>query len=552
MKHITWLDARDLTEVIKEKMMQMKTGLLWACLGASLFQAQLDATEICAEQPNVVMILVDDMGYSDIGCYGGEIDTPNLDRLAEQGIRFTQFHNTAKCFPSRATLLTGLYAQDCGMSHGFERFTHGVTLGEVLKGAGYRTLASGKHHSRESLFDRGFDRYYGLLDGANSHFNPGHPRAGEPKPAQKLPGRRSWALDGEVMKPYTPQEKHFYSTDAYTERALEYLEQYQGEDKPFFLYLAYTAPHDPLQAWPEDIAKYADTYQVGYEAIRTARIAKLKALGLVDEQTAVSDPVHKSWDQLSAVQQAVQARKMAVHAAMVDRVDQKVGELVAKLDELGELENTLILFASDNGCSAEMAEYNIHKKGKRAGDGLPLEMIGGVEYWASLGWDWANVSNTPFRKEKSSSYEGGICTPFIAYWPKGIAQPGTINRAFTGHFIDVMATLVELTGAEYPTEFKGAHVPPMAGESFLPQLQGDLTSPRKSELYWQWAKGRAVRQGKWKAVTQGNRWALFDMSIDMNETVDLAKQYPEKLDSMKQQWTRWYESTSAPKLDAKK
>lgn len=532
--------------------MQMRRAIVWACLGALLFQAQLNAAEICAEQPNVVMILVDDMGYSDIGCYGGEIDTPNIDRLAEQGIRFTQFHNTAKCFPSRATLLTGLYAQDSGMSHRYERFTHGVTLGEVLKGAGYRTLASGKHHSRESLFDRGFDRYFGLLDGANNHFNPGHPRAGEPKPAQKLPGQRRWALDGEVVKPYTPPEQHFYSTDAYTERALDYLEQYKGEDKPFFLYLAYTAPHDPLQAWPEDIAKYADTYKVGYEAIRTARIAKLKALGLVDEDTAVSDPVHKSWDQLSADQQAVQTRKMAVHAAMVDRVDQKVGELVAKLEALGELENTLILFASDNGCSAEMAEYNIHKKGKQAGDGLPLEMIGGVEYWASLGGDWANVSNTPFRKTKSSSYEGGICTPFIAYWPKGIAQPGTINRAFTGHFIDVMATLVELTGAGYPTEFKGANVPPMAGESFLPQLQGDLTSPRKSELYWQWAKGRAVRQGKWKAVTQGNQWALFDMSIDMNETVDLAKQYPEKLDSMKQQWTRWYESTSAPKLDAKK
>ena len=278
-------------------------------------------TEKEKKQPNIVMILVDDMGYSDIGCYGGEVNTPHLDRMANQGIRFTQFHNTAKCFPSRATLLTGLYAQDCGMSRGFPRFTHGVTLGEVLKGAGYRTLASGKHHSKESLFDRGFDRYFGLLDGATNHFNPGHPRAGEAKPAQKLPGRRSWALDEKVVRPYTPPEKNFYSTDAYTQRALDYLEQYKGEDKPFFLYLSYTAPHDPLQAWPEDIAKYADTYKVGYEAIRKARIAKLKALGLLDENSAVTPAVHKTWNKLSAKEQAVEARRMAVYAAMIDRVD---------------------------------------------------------------------------------------------------------------------------------------------------------------------------------------------------------------------------------------
>jgi arylsulfatase A-like enzyme len=330
------------------------------------------------------------------------------------------------------------------------------------------------------------------------------------------------------------------------------LDQYKGEDKPFFLYLSYTAPHDPLQAWPEDITKYADTYKVGYEAIRTARIAKLKALGLLDERTPVSAPTHKSWNKLSAKQQAVEARKMAVYAAMIDRVDQKVGELVAKLDELGELDNTLILFAADNGCSSEVPEYSLHKRGKRAGDGLPLERIGQMDYWAALGRDWANVSNTPFRKGKSSSYEGGICTPFIAHWPKGIAKPGSINHAFTGHFIDVMATLVHLTGAEYPTEFKGAKVPPMAGQSFLPQLNGDLTSTRDKDLYWQWGIGKAVRQGKWKAVASGKKWELFDTSTDVNETLDLAKQYPEKLAGMQQQWTQWYASTLAAKSNVKK
>jgi arylsulfatase len=498
------------------------------------------------EQPNVVFILVDDMGYSDIGCYGGEIHTPNIDRLAEQGVRFTQFHNTAKCFPSRATLLTGLYAQDCGMSHQCVKFTQGVTLAEVLKSAGYRTLASGKHHSKESLFDRGFDRVFGLLDGAANHFNPGLPRAGEAKPAQKMPGRRTWAMDDQVLTPYTPPEKDFYSTDAYTRQALENLEQYRGESKPFFLYLAYTAPHDPLQAWPEDIAKYTDTYTVGYEAIRAARIARQKSLGILEKDTPVSAPVHKEWNSLSPVQQAVEARKMAVYAAMIDRVDQKVGELIAKLDELGELDNTLILFASDNGCSAEMAENQVHKKGQRAGDGLPVDVIGGVDYWASLGGDWANVSNTPFRETKASSYEGGTCTPFIAHWPNGIARPGSINRAYVGHFVDVMATLVELTGADYPAEFKGASVPPMAGSSFLAQLKGDLKSTRSNDLYWQFQKGCAVRHDNWKAVAKGKAWALFDMDADPAETEDLASRFPEKLESMKQQWTQWYDSTSAP------
>jgi len=230
-------------------------------------------------KPNIIFILVDDMGYSDIGCYGGEVHTPNLDSLADNGIRFTQVHNTAKCFSSRATLLTGLYAQDCGMSRGYKKFTNAVTLAEVLKTAGYRTLVSGKHHSRESLFDRGFDRCFGLLDGCSNHFNPGKQRKGEGVPAQKRPGKRMWAIDDQVLTPYTPPQMDFYSTDYYTKYAINYLEEYKNEKKPFLLYLAYTAPHDPLQAWPEDIQKYTQTYKVGYEAIRNARFKKLKALG---------------------------------------------------------------------------------------------------------------------------------------------------------------------------------------------------------------------------------------------------------------------------------
>ena len=479
----------------------LSIALLTACSAATVPAGQQPAEAL--SQPNIIFILVDDMGYSDIGCYGGEIKTPNLDRLADNGLRFTQMHNTAKCFPSRATLLTGLYAQDCGMSMRYDRFTQGITLGEALKGAGYRTLASGKHHSGESLYDRGFDRYFGLLDGANNHFNPGLPREGEPKPAQKAPGRRHWAIDAEVLQPYTPPEKDFYSTDHYTQKAIDYLEEYKDEESPFFLYLAYTAPHDPLQAWPEDIAKYADTYQVGY-------------------------------------------------AAMIDRIDQKIGELIVKLEALGEFENTLILFAADNGSSAEMAENLRHPEGKRAGDGLPLEKMGGIDYWASLGRDWANVSNTPFRNNKASSYEGGTCTPFIAHWPDGIQNPGAINHAFVGHFIDVMPTLVELAGAEYPTTHNDQTVPPMAGESFAAQLKGDLTSKRTRTLYWEFSRGRAIRQGDWKAVAENSDWQLFDMSSDRNETNDLSKQYPERLAAMQQQWTDWYDSTSAPPLNTKK
>ncbi|CAA6678561.1 MULTISPECIES: arylsulfatase [unclassified Lentimonas] len=501
-----------------------------------------------AEKPNIIFILVDDMGYSDIGCYGGEIKTPALDRLAENGLRFTQMHNTAKCFPSRATLLTGLYAQDCGMSKRLDRFTQGVTLGEVLKTAGYRTLASGKHHSRESLYERGFDRYFGLLDGANNHFNPGLPREGEPKPAQKSPGRRHWAIDEQVLQPYTPPEKDFYSTDHYTQKAIDYLETYKDEEAPFFLYLAYTAPHDPLQAWPEDIAKYKGTYQVGYETVRNARIEKLKQLGIVAKDARISAPAHQDWDRLSENQQAVEARKMAVYAAMIDRVDQNIGKLISKLEALGKFENTLILFAADNGSSAEMAESRIHPEGQRAGDGLSIEKLGNIDYWASLGGDWANVSNTPFRENKASSYEGGTCTPFIAHWPDGIQNPGSINHAFVAHFIDVMPTLVELAGAEYPTAHQGQAVPPMAGKSFAAQLKGDLTSPRTRTLYWEFANGRAIRQGDWKAVAEKSNWELFDMSTDRNETTDLSKQYPERLAAMQQQWFNWYDSTPAPAL----
>lgn len=487
-------------------------------------------------RPNIIFILVDDMGWSDIGCYGSEIHTPNIDKLAATGIRFTQMHNTSKCFPSRACLLTGVYAQQNGMSKKFEKFTNAVTLGEVLRTAGYRTYAAGKHHSKESLYDRGFDRYYGLLDGANNQFNPGKQREGEPLPAQKK-HYRVYNFNNRQVSPFTPEDKNFYTTDYFTKWAMEFLEQDQDSDKPFFLYLAYTSPHDNLQAWPRDIAKYEGVYKNGYTPIREARIQKMKALGLIPADTKVSDPTYPEWNSLSDEEQKKEARRMAIYAAMIDSVDQNIGKLLAKVEELGQLDNTLILFAADNGASAENVEIRLSKKFKGE--------MGTVGYWASLGKNWANVCNTPFRKAKNSSYEGGICTPFIVHWPSRLKSAGAITK-FPCHFIDIMATLVDLTGADYPAEHNGESVTPMQGLSLLPVFRNpSAPAQRDKPIYWQWAKGKAVRDGDWKLVAEGSKWELFNLKEDPAETKDLTRAHPEKADELRGMYDAWYRSTPA-------
>ncbi|WP_440876015.1 arylsulfatase [Thalassotalea sp. PLHSN55] len=499
------------------------------------------------EKPNIVLILTDDMGYSDIGSYGGEISTPNLDTLAKNGIRFTQMHNASKCFPSRASLLTGLYAQQNGFHSHYSAFQNSVTIGEVLKSVGYRTLLSGKHHSRESLYDRGFDRVFGLLDGATNHFNPGVKRIGEVAPAKKTIKGRGWNIDGKLYKPYTPKDRNFYSTDSYTNYALEYLEEYKNEDKPFLLYLAYTAPHDPLQAWPEDIAKYAETYKVGYEKIRQARYAKMQKEGVVDHHSPLSAPTYQSWQGLTKRQQDIEARKMAVYAAMIDRLDQNVGRVIDKLKALGKFENTLIIFASDNGGSAQNAEKAGNKEVQLVEDGNDINLIGTVGYWASLKSDWANVSNTPFRFHKTSSFSGGTNTPFIVHWPKKIrATAGSINSSYTGHFIDLMPTLIDITGAKYPRSYNDTVVLPMAGESFLPQLMGS-EKPRAKPLFWQFRQHKAVLYRHWKAINDDGNWQLFNMKSDRTEIQNLATHYPEQLATLIQMYRDWFLSTPAGK-----
>lgn len=491
---------------------------------ASLFA---DGNPEDLKNPDIVLILADDMGWSDLGCYGSEISTPNLDKLAKGGIRFTRFHNTAKCFPSRACLLTGLYAQQCGMDKQPGSFRNSVTLGDVLRSAGYRTLASGKHHSTDNLHDIGFDRYYGLRDGACNYFNPGKQRPGEGIPSQKKPEGRAWCIDDKTLIPYTPEEKDFYTTDYFTKYAIDYLDQYKNEKKPFFLYLAYNAPHDPLQAWPEDIRKYEDRYTAGWNELRQQRYRRQVELGLIDAAMPLSESTCDDWNKLDTDQRKTEARKMAVYAAMIDRMDQNIGKVLKKLEELGRIDNTLILFASDNGCSAENAN------GKTSSG-----EIGSLTRWTSLGKNWANASNTPFRYYKNYSHEGGICTPLIAFWPKVIKNSGRVSGRI-GHFIDIMATFIDITGAEYPKTYRGQSITMYEGESFLPALN-DQQQARKKPLFWQWSKGKAVIKDKWKLVAWNNKWELFDIENDKTETKDLSAEYPEIVSQLQTLHEEWF------------
>lgn len=480
-------------------------------------------------RPNIVLILADDLGYSDIGAYGSEIQTPHLDKLAQNGIRFTQMHNTSKCFPSRATLLTGIYAQQSDMHDQPEAFHNSVMIGEVLKRAGYRTLFVGKHHGTDNPYHWGFDHYRGLRDGAANYFNPGLQREGEPKPAQKRYGQRVFAFDGDTVKPYMPP-RDYYSTDSWTDWSLELLDQYKEEKKPFFLYVAYQAPHDPLQAPEEVIQKYEGVYDEGYEAIAKARYGRQQNSGLLDERYPRPAPTYPEWGTLSDSAKADQARRMQVYAAMIDRMDQNIGRIIDRIKTMGEWENTLFLFASDNGASAEVVSI---------GEGP----IGSMTRWSSLKEDWASVANTPFRFYKNYSYEGGTATPFIAHWPGVITEGGRVTHT-PAHFIDLMPTLINITGGTYPQQYKGDNVHPMEGISLLPLFKGE-TIEREDPLFFSWSDGSAIRTGRWKLVREGEQWQLFDMQTDRTETENLADQKSGVVDTLRRQWQRWAEQVGA-------
>jgi arylsulfatase A-like enzyme len=487
-------------------------------LGSLLAHAAPDRT-----RPNFILIMVDDMGYSDIGCFGGEVKTPNLDQLAKNGLRFTQFYNTAKCHTTRAELLTGNYAYSIGDNN----MEHGATFGEVLRPIGYRTLIAGKWHQKPLPTTRGFDRYYGLADGCSNFFNPGlKARPGEGPPGRKGKTRvRRWAIEDKVIMGYTSPDKKFYHTDAFTTYAIDRLDEYKKEDKPFVLYLPYTAPHYPLHAWPEDIAKYRGKYKIGWDEIRKQRFKRMNEMGIIGPNHKLTPRVSKAWDDLSEEQQDAEDLKMAVYAAMIDRVDQNLGRLFAKVKELGVWDNTLIMFLTDNGACPEQPNTT------------PNIPPGPVESYRTVSVGWANASNTPYRKFKSTDYEGGIRTPFIAHWP-GVIKPGMTNQV--GHIIDVSATFREVTGAKYPKEILGNKTKPPLGKSLLPIFKGKEREPHK-EIYWHFSRANAVRQGDLKVVRAGKAWELYDLKADPTETNNLAKERPKKTAELSKMWEAWRE-----------
>ena len=540
---------------------------------AVLVLVQGSAGEVRAagpERPNILVILSDDVGFSDIGCYGGEIETPNLDALAANGLRFTQFYNMARCCPTRASLLTGLYPHQAGVGHMMDDRGHDgyrgtlnrrcATIAEVLSPSGYRCYAVGKWHvtpgqSAEALavttnwpLRRGFDRYYGTIHGAGSYWDP------------SSLVRDNTLITAASDPEYRPQT--FYYTDAIAETAVRFLREHGRDHKeaPFFLYAAFTAAHWPMHAKESDIAKYKGRYKAGYEAVRAARWAKQKSLGVVDPQWVVA-PAAGDWSRVRNA--AFEERCMEVYAAMVDSMDQGIGRIVAELKAQGQFENTLVLYLQDNGGCAETVgrganasergdrptlppmapgDPQFNSQPKQTRDGWPVRqgygvMPGGPDTYIAYGREWANVSNTPFREYKHWTHEGGISTPLIAHWPAGIA-PAWHNAIETqpAHLIDIMATCVALSGASYPEERDGQKLVPMEGVSLLPAFEGkDLQ--RTQPIFWEHEGNRAVRDGRWKLVARENRpWELYDMDRDRTETHDLAAAQPEMVKKLASKW----------------
>ena len=442
-------------------------------------------------------------------------------------MRFTQFYNCAKCAETRATLLTGNYNQAVGTSD----MTHGATVAEVLRPIGYRTLIAGKWHQAPLPTTRGFERYYGLADGCCNFWNPGiEAREGEGKPGRKRKTARRWAIEDQEIRGYTNPDKSFYTTDAFTDYAIERIRE-TPKDQPFLQYLPYTAPHYPLHAWPKDIAKYRGKFKMGWDKLRKTRHARMLKMGIID---AVTHPLPprvsnaKAWDELTSEQQDAEDLKMAVYCAMIDRVDQNLGRLFDVIRERGDWENTLVIFISDNGACAEQPNTT------------PNIPPGPVESYRTISVGWANASNTPYRKFKSSDYEGGTRTPMIAHWP-GVIKPGTFCRD-VGHIIDIVPTYMDITGAKYPAKNSvGNPTKPPAGTSLLPLFQGESRKGHK-RIFWQFGKARAVREGNLKAVKFGKEdWELYDLSTDQTEMKNLAGNQPEKTRELAEAWNDWLE-----------
>ena len=507
-----------------------------------LFQLSFAAA---AGKPNIVVILADDLGYSDLGCYGSEIATPHLDELAQNGLRFTQFYNTARCWPSRAAILTGYYAQQVRRDTvpGVKSGGNGVRpswarlLPEMLRPLGYRSYHSGKWHVDGQPLQNGFDRSYSLND-HDRHFAP-----------------KSHTEDDKPLPPVNRQDG-YYSSTAIADHAIKCLREHaqQHADQPFFEYLAFTAPHFPLQAPAEDIARYRDKYLAGWDALREVRFQRQKTLGLHETGLSAIEPdlgppyafpeqIKKlgpqelnrplPWEGLTVEQQRFQADKMAVHAAMVDRMDREIGRVLAQLGAMNALDNTLIFFLSDNGASAEIMVR---------GDGHNPEAAAGSDgTFLSIGPGWSSLANTPFRRHKTWVHEGGISTPLIVHWPKGIAARGEI-RQMAGHLIDLVPTVLEVAGGKRLETWDNHPVPLPPGKSLVPLFAKDGTMTHDS-LWWLHEGNRALRAGNWKIVVAGkdSPWELYDLSVDREESKNLAAEQHQKVRELESIWNREFE-----------
>lgn len=495
-----------------------------------------------ATKPNIILILADDLGYSDIGAYGSEIKTPNLDRLAAEGLRLKEFYNNSICAPTRASLLTGQYQHKAGVGYfsndlgspAYQGYINqqSLTLAEVLKGAGYTTLMAGKWHvsgKNESYpWQRGFD--HSLLTENGSYFDQGDYNKGEKKP---------YFEDG---KPYNLEAGKYYQTDVITEHAVKYIDDQQKLKKPFFMYLAYTAPHWPLHALPEDIAKYKGKYDQGWDELRKQRFAKQKELGIVEKDAVLSTKNADiyDWSKLSYDQRKQWSAKMEVFAAMVDRMDQGIGKVLDELEQTGQDKNTLIIFISDNGAPAE--DWVKWHNGATRNTG-PVGTMGSYE---SQGKNWSYASNTPVQAFKDYVYEGGISSPFIAWYPAEI-KGGAISKG-TGHLIDLAPTFYELAGAKYPTKYNNVTSFALPGKSLTPVLFGQDAEVKRGEpLFWERAGNRAVRDGKWKLVSHypSYTWELYDLETDRGETTDVARTHHEEVSRLSTAYFNWTKRVGA-------
>ncbi|MFT5467583.1 MAG: arylsulfatase A-like enzyme [Verrucomicrobiales bacterium] len=537
-----------------------------------------------ADKPNIIYIMSDDMGYSDIGCYGSEIATPNLDALAAGGLRFTQFYNTARCCPTRASLMSGLYPHQAGVGHmmndrGYDGYRgdlnrNCVTIPEALKSAGYRSYMSGKWHVTPKVnpnseldkhnwpVQRGFDRFYGTIHGAGSFFDP-----------------NSLTRDNELISPWAdPKYKPetFYYTDAISDHAASFIQEHhkESDEQPFFMYVAYTAAHWPMHALPEDIAKYKGKYDGGYDEIRNARYRKMIELGVVDEESTVNWPIPDDWKESEHLEWDI--ANMEVYAAMIDSMDQGIGRIVAALKETGQFENTLICFFQDNGGCAENYGRNGKPGGPRAGaptlppladdylqpdmnpkqtrDGYPIRqgkgvMPGAADTLIGYGKGWATVSNTPFKEYKHWTHEGGISTPLIVHWPAKVTRAGELETT-PGHLVDLMATAVDISGATYPkTYHDNKEIKPMEGKSLVSAFEGK--GIEREAIYWEHEGNRAIRVGDLKLVGKGakGKWELYNIAKDRSEQNNLADSQTEVVEKLAAMWQAYAERANVLPLN---